>query len=123
MTLSLEQIKANRKLWVEALRGGKYKQTMGKLKARNGAMCCLGVLSDIAGCEWRWTGRAYSADLELDFAPDKAMDFVGLRTPDGSAFGSRVILSQENDAGASFLKIADIIESEPEGLFIESVQP
>lgn len=40
--------------WIAALRSGKYKQARYKLKARNGAMCCLGVLADLQGKEWVW---------------------------------------------------------------------
>lgn len=33
--------------WIEALRSGEYKQTVGKL-VRNNKYCCLGVLCEIA---------------------------------------------------------------------------
>lgn len=50
-----------KKLWVEALRGGKWKQGLGQLRAsteRASYYCCLGVLCEIAGVE-------YSSDAEF----------------------------------------------------------
>ena len=46
-----KEIKAK---WIKALRSGKYRQTRGKLKSRNGAFCCLGVLCDIQGAKAVW---------------------------------------------------------------------
>jgi hypothetical protein len=117
--LTLEQQKANRKLWVKALRSGKYEQTTGKLKDGGGGMCCLGVLADLAGCQWTWDDYRgeFKADEIAGVAPINAMKFVGLRTSHGDldASGAR-FLAHENDAGASFETIALLIESNP-GLF------
>lgn len=103
------QQKANRKLWVEALRSGKYKQGKEWLIA-NGAYCCLGVLAKCAGYP--------SGDLAgcgtLSGFP-RALEFVGL-TSDIGDYGNTT-LCDRNDKGASFAEIADIIESEPAGLF------
>ena len=43
---SPEQTKANRELWVDALRSGKYTQTKRHLSDNDG-FCCLGVACDI----------------------------------------------------------------------------
>lgn len=113
---TLEEQKANRKLWVDALRSGKYEQGQGQLKTTDGRMCCLGVLADIAGCVWSSNGEYQTADGKWAYAPARAMEFVGLATDSGrSAVGP---LSHNNDRGASFSDIADIIESEPDGLFV-----
>ena len=122
MTLTLEQQKANRKLWVEALRSGKYRQGKKVLRTANGEMCCLGVLADIAGCKWKRHDNGWLADGEDNSAPSRAMAFVGLIGSEGETeYGDP--LSYLNDSGAPFSEIADIIESEPEGLFAESVEP
>lgn len=125
---TLEEQKANRKLWVEALRSGKYRQAKERLRKRNGAMCCLGVLSTLAGCEWSWNQpeNAYLGDDHEDHdAPLRARGFVGLRTSSGDyeIDDDSYSLASENDAGKTFAEIADIIESEPEGLFIPEPQP
>lgn len=110
-----EQIKENRREWVDALRSGQFKQTKGKLKARNGAMCCLGVLAQVAGCEFYYDASedGYGADNLWGYAPRKAMEFVGLTKRDGDFLDDN--LADRNDEGASFAQIATIIESEPAG--------
>ena len=113
-----------RRKWIEALRSGKYRQTTGTLRDRDG-FCCLGVLCDISEkgkwvreeedeC-WYFEGLHHS-----DFAtlPKPVQQLVGLRTISGRISKSEGHdLSLMNDAGCSFARIADIIEAEPEELF------
>lgn len=128
MTLSLEEMKANRKLWVEALRSGKYRQGRNLLHGPDG-MCCLGVLCDVAGLPWEDQGDGrYMAGDETRVAPRAAMDFVGLKNNcggyavagDDDEDGFYKELTEFNDSGMSFEAIATIIASEPPGLFVES---
>ena len=42
-----------KRLWVKALRSGKYRQARETLRKGNGSMCCLGVLCEIQGIDWR----------------------------------------------------------------------
>ena len=122
MKLTLEQQRINRKLWVEALRSGKYRQGKNVLRTSSDEMCCLGVLADISGCKWARDGQGWRANGEDNSAPFRAMAFVGLAGSEGEIeYGDP--LSYLNDNGASFIEIAAIIESEPEGLFAESVAP
>ena len=37
--------------WLAALRSGKYLQGRNRLR-RGNRFCCLGVLADVAGCDW-----------------------------------------------------------------------
>lgn len=118
MGLTLEEIDANRKAWVAALRSGKYEQCHGALKNGIG-YCCLGVLAEISGYDWS------SWSLEDDqVASPTAMAFVGLNTSVGDLEynGASRSLAGLNDSGETFAKIADIIEREPTGLFVEEVQ-
>lgn len=122
--LTPEQQKANRKLWTEALRSGRYRQTRHRLKARNGAMCCLGVLCELAGEEWEWHRVVYTnSECSDSTASSTAMRFVGLRYSDGffdkgeEGCVRALSLAQLNDEGKSFAEIAAVIESEPPGLF------
>jgi hypothetical protein len=72
-----EQQKAHRKLWVDALRSGKYGQCRDQLIDGN-EYCCLGVLADIAGYNWRnWS------EMNDQDAPSLAVEFVGLKTSIG----------------------------------------
>lgn len=127
--LTPDEQKANRKAWVTALRSGEYKQATNALEDQNGGMCCLGVLAKIAGCSRAVDDMGISYDGMRIVAPGRAMEWVGLSTakgrlhdridferPSGSEFGA-VSLAGLNDFGATFAEIADIIESEPKGLF------
>lgn len=121
MTISKAQQKKNRKLWVEALRSGKYKQGKKMLRTSGDQFCCLGVLADISGCSWEFDEKcfAWRADSVGIVAPERAVRFVGLQDATGVyKLGDQVSqLWEENDLGTSFQEIADIIESEPLGLF------
>ena len=66
-----------KRLWVKALRSGKYRQARGALRKNTGAMCCLGVLCEIQGINWRKTAdmlplgttdvpRAFNAGLRRE---------------------------------------------------------
>lgn len=126
--LTIEQMKANRKLWVEALRSRKYGQTKHALKNAAGRMCCLGVLSELAGVKWRedptHNGRFLPVGHSDHTACKLASEFVGLNDPSGEFYNEDDItsLADLNDGGKRFKTIADIIESEPPGLFVESAK-
>lgn len=124
--------------WVAALRSGKYKQATHVL-ARLGeggepvGFCCLGVACELAikaGVDItvdtaRWEAhlgkstvpiRTY--DKDRAFLPPAVANWLGLvdvggKFDDGS-------LASHNDAGKPFERIADIIESKPSGLFVET---
>ncbi|TGP34041.1 MULTISPECIES: hypothetical protein [unclassified Mesorhizobium] len=114
-----EQQKEHRKLWVQALRSGEYEQGRKRLHL-DSRYCCLGVACVLAGKDEYDMG----ARLNLSNLYD-VMEFYGLRDHNG-AYGEpndmsdsyRVCLAQKNDSGTPFAAIADIIESEPPGLFI-----
>lgn len=113
MTLTLEQMKANRKAWVEELRSGKHQQTTGALVDYAG-YCCLGVACLVAG--------KTDTDIENDGTLHNFKDvraFYGLRGADGDFDGSSLVYLND-DACKSFEEIAAVIESEPPGLFVET---
>lgn len=39
--------------WLKALRGGKFRQGDGSLKDARGNYCCLGVLAELKGVDWK----------------------------------------------------------------------
>ena len=93
-----------KQLWVNALRSGKYRQARGFLR-KNGAMCCLGVLCEIQGMDWKKAKEEY-----FDFVTDDVpREFnAGLRRP------QRHTLAEMNDGEMghkkhSFREIADYI--------------
>lgn len=119
MELTLEQKKANRKLWVEELRSGRIKQGRQQLERSDGSMCCLGVLSKLAGCERDANYSIIVYDGDRFAASQRAREWVGLNTESGSYGSDLEDLASDNDGGKTFAEIADIIESEPKGLFNE----
>lgn len=111
----------NAKKWVEALRSGNYKKTVGQLSNEYG-YCCLGVACDLyekeTGDELPKSEDGDYDDVYLygDFSCVK--EWLGLRNGDGS-YGDDDSLAKYNDGGKTFNQIADIIESQTEGLFIK----
>lgn len=117
--------------WIEALRSGKYKQTKEKLKARGGAMCCLGVLCDIyqkenpSKKEAKWVYDAGSITPYTCFdngadLPSEVAEWAGLSGSDPTtnekpnnllAYEKTASFAGLNDTYEySFKMIADVIE-------------
>lgn len=111
--------------WLDALRGSEYTQGASYLN-REGKMCCLGVLCDLAtkdGCG-AWVVDAYGEDKASLFEgftrtlPEQVREWAGLSRdfgdtgdlPDGSE------LAGLNDVGTPFADIADIIEKNTIGV-------
>ena len=116
----------NAKKWVAALRSGEFTQGTGWLE-KDGKNCCLGVAcrlyqKEIGDLEIS-TQECPNADNYIKFdglggqLPAKVQQWLGLNTADGYYDGSNLI--SENDFGNTFDGIANIIESEPAGLFKE----
>ena len=104
----------NAKKWVEALRSGENKQINGRLYDGVGH-CCLGVGCKIVGLEPVFDGVNYWFAKKAFELPGKVKKALGLNTAAGG-YGVTSLIS-DNDSGKTFTEIADIIESEPEGLF------
>ena len=117
----------NAKKWVAALRSGKYQQ--GKNWLRKGdQFCCLGVACELAVAEgivsYGVVGDVAKYGNKYSYLPREVQDWLGLSHIGATYHGGskeRVnSLPIQNDCdGLSFEQIADIIESEPKGLFQE----
>lgn len=146
MTATSEELKTRRADLVTALRSGDYKQGTGVLRSGD-KFCCLGVACDrFDPKQWTRTeayggtyAETYGPTHSINMLPDDVKDYYGFAT-DGGGFdlsyevpyaaqlrkaGSRypaapvAALWRANDvAGLTFGQIADIIEAEPEGLFV-----
>ncbi len=73
-----------KKLWVDALRSGKYKQGFKELKTQEGSFCCLGVLCDLhrKTCrnkkyKWSYTNRRLYLGEQL-VLPTAVQKWAGL---------------------------------------------
>ena len=136
-----------RERWIEALRSGKYEQTQNNLRDVNG-YCCLGVLCDVIiketepeqGWELDEDKNTYSLfDIHYGGLPTPYQQMMGLITDEGeielnliknestairlkeyeAGTSRRVILTVLNDSGKwSFEDIADLIENEPQAIFL-----
>lgn len=114
-----DEQREHRKIWVAALRSGKYQQAQGALRAGDG-FCCLGVACDISGLgDWAHrNGRlAYLGNDKL--LPLEVRDWLGLRGVMGG-YGENFLTDLNDDEGVSFPHIADLIESEPAGLLAKA---
>lgn len=130
----------NAKLWVDELRSGNFEQARRRLRDhidedREG-YCCLGVACVLYEREtglghWDGDGTFVVADLDANHAelPNAVREWLGLTNvagwygqgasiPADRPHDSKDCLAIKNDAGAPFTEIADIIESEPLGLFV-----
>lgn len=110
-----------KKLWLEALRSGEYRQTYGRLRTRCGnSFCCLGVLCDLHRKEHKDMAWKYTAYIDTETAlPNAVMKWAGLKQQDPKINGGKDLhgvvidtLSRLNDLGRPFSKIADIIQSQ-----------
>lgn len=111
--------------WIAALRSGEYAQTTGRLR-RDEGYCCLGVLCDLAEkagvvtgvSEDNYAGNAnhWRYDDEVSVLPPVVQRWAGLSyenpTVRGAAGDHASSLAGENDNGADFRAIADIIDAQ-----------
>jgi hypothetical protein len=106
-----------KKLWIEALTSGKYKQGKGQLRDGD-KFCCLGVLCDLhrneVGGRWAIKGQAQPQYLDsAEWLPEPVQEWAGLeqRNPELKGEESHPRLSWKNDGGTSFSAIAELIET------------
>lgn len=113
--------KEARAAWVAALRSGTYEQTSSALE-KNNKFCCLGVACKVAeqygDIKLDYTTHGFIHGHNLRDQP-RVQEWLGLSNENGQYKSKHYdqYLTELNDAGRSFKEIADIIESEPEGLF------
>lgn len=103
---------------VATLRSGKYRQGQRWLRRGNDAFCCLGVacaISGIADIRYQNGSDVYIYDGHSASLPPSVQNFYGFRDAYGDFYSE--CLSSLNDNGMAFSGIADIIDSEPKGLF------
>lgn len=122
------------KKWIEALRSGKYKKTVGTLKRvdnyEQGSFCALGVLCDIYQreherplLEHKISAKAkrskVAIDGEVDLIPEEVRVWAGMSSPAGhveTKHGELTIPCLNDEGRMSFKKIADIIEENIENI-------
>jgi hypothetical protein len=119
--------------WVAALRSGKYKQGKYSLRSNYDNYCCLGVLCELAAQEGiaKRTGGTHENfryDDHNTNLPESVIRWAGLSDRSGGYVKDDVnnptsLMSDNDGHHKDFNEIADIIESEPKGLFNEEALP
>jgi hypothetical protein len=123
----------NQKLWVEALRSGEYKQGFGQLQIQD-RYCCLGVLcrvyEKVVGKPVNKNGNLPHSCLSPPY--EAVRNWAGLDNSygkfavtnfgeiHGDIFPISSLTELNDNLKFSFSQIADFIESEPEGLFVNA---
>ena len=115
----------NARAWVAALRSGEYEQGKGALHPTKNTYCCLGVACELyrqaKGGKWQPDGDGFTFQDNTKVLPPRVRVWLGLSFSTGSYPMGIVFesLAAQNDGGSTFSEIADVIESEPAGLFSE----
>lgn len=111
-----------KKLWVDALRSGEYKQTIGLLRGNwsgdgvqsETGYCCLGVLTDLHA---KATGKSFEeCKGKHEVLGRDTQDWAGLSEANpilgnASASGHNDGSPPDGIVGRSFAEIADLIEA------------
>lgn len=100
-----------KKIWIEALRSGKYKRTRDQLKDMGG-FCVLGVLCDIFTKEKNITWDEMPDTTNL---PGVVQEWSKISSPVGSysnvdSIGTGCLVKDNDVLGLNFNQLADIIE-------------
>ena len=121
----------NAKKWIATLRSGEFKQGKAVL-LRDNKYCCLGVACELFIRDGGQLAKAIVADAFGETTtfhgmtaelPPEVVSWLGLTRRDGYFYTPEFeSLTRLNDRGLVFEAIADIIESEPKGLFREQPQ-
>jgi hypothetical protein len=126
MKTTKKKLNSNARKWVRALRSGKYKRGQSYLarKSKRGVLrhCCLGVACELFAKEHRLKRiidtdgvTSFGPEQEASFCPERVTKWLGLTNPRGEFDEDSLV--RVNDSGGSFRAIADLIESQPKGLF------
>ena len=118
----------NAKKWVAALRSGAYRQTQGELNDEKG-FCCLGVACDLyeketgeklRRADFDGTKSCFYFGTDLD-SHEQVRAWLGLQEGNGGfnevIDGTCSLVGLNDNLGFTFEQLADVIESEPKGLF------
>lgn len=120
--------KSVKKKWVAALRSGKYKQGTGTLRTQEDEFCCLGVLCEVARIEgvipnpirhysrfqdetsWYYGKGSVNDGRRNGTLPWAVMKWAGIEDPNPHLSLNVTAAGWNDDKGADFNKIADLIE-------------
>lgn len=93
--------------WLDALRGGEYKQGKDYLRGKEDTFCCLGVLCDVLGVG-KWKKNVFVSNSGEEYISTLYPRDFGCELGISSLTQSKLI--KMNDTGSSFTEIASYIE-------------
>ena len=96
-----------KKLWVKALRSGKYKKGVGSLHPTEDTYCCLGVLCDLYNKKQKHVNTVVSLAGEL--LPERVFTWAKLPNNSPKPYKASLILINDRHR-KSFKYIANLIE-------------
>lgn len=113
-----------RRMWVRALRSGKYKWGKEQLHPSEEKYCCLGVLCEVAVKQ----GVISKYKPNSGTLPYEVASWVGLRSCYGDFGHGEVLDGQDTLAGLNdtskrnpFYRISRLIENKKLGLFVDEI--
>lgn len=99
------------KVWVEALRSGKYKQGKGFLRDNRDNYCCLGVFLEATGVPCKLTHAQYPREVYEYTGETRAVVSDSLKRTNGYIPSLKTSLAELNDVKEyDFNALANIIE-------------
>jgi hypothetical protein len=109
--------------WTAALCSGEYKQGSFTLRDRKNRFCCLGVLTDLYIKEngREWDGEQFRDHYAFNgfgaVLSNAVLAWAGMRGESGERYDKNLpSLSELNDRGISFNRIAELIQNEKDTL-------
>lgn len=99
-----------KRLWIKALRSGKFKQGVGAMKETIGddfQYCCLGVLEELHVSA---TGNPFATARKAEYLSKPCREWAGLPETVADPLIGKTTASELNDNGKSFKYIANRIE-------------
>lgn len=118
MSKKLSTQEKARRLWVRALRSGKYGWGKSELRPKQDKFCCLGVLCEVAVKK----GVIKSYNPQDRYVPVEVQYWAGLVTSMGDfdksiKYCNNLGTLNDESRRNPFVRIASLIEKRPAGLF------
>ncbi len=128
----MAELNDNAKKWVAALRSGEFKQCR-KMLCNGQEYCCLGVACEVYIREGHKLKHTPSdSSIEIGYAgsfgtpPKEVLTYFGIWDDEGRYWLDEIhdssLVNENDEKCKTFEEIADLIESQPAGLFVEQMQ-
>ena len=111
-TYTNDEIRANRKLWRDAIASGKYKKGRTSLRSKDDKYCCLGIAAELFEDKHEFDeGVHYYGNNQSCLAPKSVIKALGLFGQYGSNRSGSENLTGINDNSNTFQPVLDAIDT------------